>query len=135
MTEEQIVLVRESFAKVAPIAEAAAAVFYDRLFALNPSLRPLFKGDMEEQGRKLMDIIGTAVDNLDRLEKIIPAVRDLGHRHRSYGVGDADYETVGSALIWTLEDGLGNAFTPAVRDAWIACYGTLAGEMKGASGG
>ena len=135
MTPEQQTLVRGSFAKVAPIAAQAAAMFYDRLFALDPALRPLFKGDMTEQGQKLMAMIGTAVANLHRLGDIVPAVRDLGKRHGGYGVKDADYDTVAGALLWTLEQGLGADFTPATRDAWVACYGVLAGEMKTAAAG
>jgi hemoglobin-like flavoprotein len=129
MTPENQRLVRGSFAKVAPIAPAAAAMFYDRLFALDPSLRPLFKGDMQEQGRKLMAMIGTAVANLDRLETILPAVQDLGRRHATYGVQPAHYDTVATALLWTLEQGLGPDFTPATRDAWVEAYTTLAGVM------
>src|SRR5580658_6632272 len=102
MTSETQTLVRDSFAKVAPIAPQAAALFYDRLFALDPSLKPLFKGDMTEQGRLLMAMIGTAVANLNRLETIVPAVQELGRRHATYGVQPAHYDTVGSALLWTL---------------------------------
>jgi hemoglobin-like flavoprotein len=133
MTPEQQTLVRDSFAKVAPIAPAAAAMFYDRLFVLDPALRPLFKGDMTEQGRKLMAMIGTAVANLHRLGDIIPAVRDLGRRHAGYGVKMSHYDTVANALLWTLEQGLGADFTPATRDAWAACYGAITGEMKAAA--
>jgi hemoglobin-like flavoprotein len=135
MTPEQITLVRDSFAKVAPIAPAAATMFYDRLFVLNPALRPLFKGDMAEQGRKLMAMIGTAVANLDRLGEILPAVQALGRRHAAYGVSPGDYDTVASALLWTLEQGLGADFTPAARDAWTSCYVVLAGEMQAAAAG
>jgi hemoglobin-like flavoprotein len=135
MTPEQISLVRDSFAKVAPIAPAAAAMFYVRLFELYPALRPLFKGDMPEQGRKLMAMIGTAVANLHRLDDIVPAVRDLGRRHGGYGVKSDDYDTVATALLWTLEQGLGADFTPATRDAWTTCYVVLAGEMKAAAAG
>jgi len=112
MTPENQALVRDSFAKVVPIAPQAAALFYDRLFVLDPSLKLLFKGDMIEQGRLLMAMIGTAVDNLDKLETIVPAVQDLGRRHATYGVQSAHYDTVASALLWTLGQGLGNAFTP-----------------------
>jgi hemoglobin-like flavoprotein len=133
MTPEQKTLVRDSFAKVTPIAPAAAAMFYDRLFVLDPSLRPLFKGDMKEQGRKLIAMIVTAVANLDRLDAIVPAVRDLGRRHAGYGVKPSDYDTVATALLWTLEQGLGDAFTPATREAWTVCYGILSGEMKAAA--
>ena len=130
MTPESQRLVRASFAKVAPIAPTAAAMFYDRLFTLNPALRPLFKGDMQEQGRKLMSMIGTAVANLHRLDSIVPAVRDLGQRHAGYGVTAADYDTVATALLWTLEQGLGDDFTPATRQAWIECYTVLASTMQ-----
>lgn len=133
MTPEQQALVRASFDKVVPIAPQAAAMFYDRLFSLDPSLRPLFKGDMTRQGRLLMDMIGTAVANVDRLDSITPAVRDLGRRHAGYEVKDADYDAVAGALLWTLEQGLGSDFTPATRDAWVACYMVLAGEMRAAA--
>jgi hemoglobin-like flavoprotein len=133
MTPEQQTLVRESFARVAPIAPAAAAMFYERLFVLDPSLRSLFKDDMEEQGRKLMLMIGTAVANLHQIGNIVPAVRDLGRRHAGYGVKDAHYDTVATALLWTLEQGLGPNFTQATRDAWAEAYGVLAGEMKAAA--
>ena len=133
MTPEQQKLVRDSFAKVAPIAPAAAGMFYDRLFVLDPTLRSLFKGDMTEQGRKLMAMIGTAVANLHRLGDILPAVRDLGQRHAGYGVKISHYDTVANALLWTLEQGLGPDFTPATRDAWAACYGAITSEMKAAA--
>src|SRR3978361_1919263 len=114
MTPENQTLVRESFAKVVPIAPQAAALFYDRLFSLDPSLRPLFKGDMNEQGRKLMAMIGTAVANLGQLDRIVPAVQGLGRKHVTYGVRPDHYDTVGAALLWTLGQGLGDAFTPPV---------------------
>jgi hemoglobin-like flavoprotein len=133
MTEEQQALVRDSFASVAPDAEAVAAAFYARLFELDPGLRPLFKADMAAQVRKLMAMIGTAVANLGNLGEIIPAVQRLGERHQRYGVKDADYDTVGSALLWTLQQGLGEAFTPATREAWTTAYVTLAGVMKQAA--
>lgn len=134
MTPDNQALVRESFAKVVPIAPAAAAMFYDRLFALDPSLRPLFKGDMNEQGRKLMAMIGTAVANLGRLDTILPAVQDLGRRHAGYGVPKASYDAVAAALLWTLEQGLGADFTLATRAAWTEAYTILAGVMKDAAG-
>jgi hemoglobin-like flavoprotein len=130
MTPESQRLVRESFSKVAPISSTAASLFYDRLFTLDPTLRPLFKGDMQEQGRKLMTMIGTAVANLHRLDNIVPAVRDLGQRHAGYGVTAAHYDTVAAALLWTLEQGLGDDFTPQTRQAWIECYTILAGTMQ-----
>ena len=133
MSPEDQALVRESFAKVVPIAPQAAALFYDRLFVLDPSLRPLFKGDMAEQGRKLMAMIGTAVANLDKLETIVPAVQALGRRHATYGVQPRYYETVGSALLWTLGQGLGEGFTPQVETAWTQAYTVLATVMKDAA--
>ncbi len=133
MTPDQKHLVRDSFAKVAPIAPTAAELFYGRLFELDPGLRPLFKGDMKEQGRKLMAMIATAVAGLDKLDTIVPAVRALGARHAGYGVIDAHYDTVAAALLWTLEQGLGPDFTPATKDAWVACYTLLAGQMKEAA--
>jgi hemoglobin-like flavoprotein len=133
MTPEAQTLVKESFAKVVPIAPQAAALFYDRLFTLDPSLKPLFKGDMKEQGRKLMAMIGTAVANLDKLDTIVPAVQDLGRRHAGYGVPASSYDTVGTALLWTLGQGLGDAFTPQVEAAWTEAYTILATVMKDAA--
>lgn len=133
MTPENQVLVRESFAKVVPIAPQAAALFYGRLFVLDPTLKPLFKGDMNDQGRKLMAMIGTAVANLDSLQAIIPTVQDLGRRHRSYGVQPAHYDTVSAALLWALGQGLGDAFTPPVEAAWTEAYTILATVMKDAA--
>ncbi len=133
MTPENQALVRDSFAKIVPIAPQAAALFYDRLFVLDPALKPLFKGDMVEQGRKLMAMIGTAVGNLDKLETIVPAVQALGRRHATYGVQPAHYDTVASALLWTLGQGLGDAFTPPVEAAWTEAYTVLANVMKDAA--
>ncbi len=133
MTPEQKQLVRDSFAKLGPIADDAAALFYQRLFTLDPKLRALFTHDLKEQGRKLMSMIATAVAQLDKVEALVPVLRELGKRHVGYGVRDSDYDTVATALLWTLEKGLGADFTPAVKDAWTACYGVLAGEMKAAT--
>jgi hemoglobin-like flavoprotein len=135
MTPEDKKLVQDSFAKVAPIAEQAAALFYQNLFAKDPSLKPLFKGDMAEQGKKLMKMIATAVNGLDQLDAIVPAVQDLGRRHVAYGVKPQHYDTVGAALIQTLAQGLGAAFTPEVKDAWTTVYGVLADTMKAAAYG
>ncbi len=133
MTPHQKKLVQESFKLVAPIAATAAKLFYQKLFELNPRLRPLFKGDMEEQGKKLMQMLATAVNGLDRLEDIVPAVQDLGVRHAGYGVKDKDYDTVGEALLWTLQQGLNDKFTPEVKAAWIEVYGVLSSTMKNAA--
>ena len=129
MTPEQKELVRVSFVQVKPIADQAAGLFYDRLFVLDLSLRALFPADLTAQRRNLMQMIAVAVAGLDRLGEIVPAVQALGQRHRQYGVPDSSYATVGDALIWTLEQGLGSAFTPATRDAWIAVYTLLAETM------
>lgn len=133
MTSEQKVLVQSTFAKVAPIADTAAAMFYARLFELDPSLRPLFTTDLTEQGRKLMQMLAVAVNGLDRLDELVPAVRQLGIRHARYGVKDQHYDIVAEALLWTLERGLGSDFTPAVKDAWTTVYGVLAATMKEAA--
>jgi hemoglobin-like flavoprotein len=132
MTPEQKMLVRTSFAQVVPIAEPAAAMFYARLFELDPSLRRLFHGDMQEQGRKLMDMLRVAVASLDRLDNVLPALERLGARHAGYGVQPSHYATVGAALLWTLEQGLGSAFTPDVRAAWTVLYTLVADVMQGA---
>ena len=130
MTPQQIALVRSSFADVSPIADSAAKLFYSRLFELDPSLRPLFRNSLDAQGSKLMNMIAGAVCLLDQPEKLMPVVRNLGRRHTGYGVEGRHYETVGAALLWTLEKGLGAAFTPEVENAWIAVYGVLADNMK-----
>jgi hemoglobin-like flavoprotein len=133
VTNTQKVLVQESFAAVVPIADDAAVLFYRRLFELDPSLQRMFRGDMTEQRRKLMQMLTAAVKGLDRLDQLVPVVEELGRRHVGYGVADAHYDTVGAALLWTLEKGLGNAFTSETKDAWIAVYGLLAGTMKNAA--
>ena len=130
MTKEQVLLVQQTFAKVAPIADQAAALFYKRLFEMDPSAKALFKIDMTEQGRKLMQMIGTAVPGLGNPETIRQAVADLGVRHVSYGVTEAQYDTVGAALLWTLDQGLGPAFTKDVEEAWTEAYTLLATIMK-----
>src|SRR5215204_3796856 len=133
LTLAQKQLVQESFAVIAPIAGDAATLFYRRLFELEPSLQRMFRGDMAEQRRKLMQMLTAAVKGLDRLDQLVPVVEDLGRRHAGYGVADAHYDTVGAALLWTLEKGLGDGFTPDVNDAWVAVYGLLAGTMKDAA--
>src|SRR5262249_833203 len=126
----QKALVQTSFAQVQPIADEAAAMFYRRLFELDPQLRSLCNPDMGEQRRKLMDMLGLAVKGLDRPEALLPAIATLGRRHAGYGVKEQDYETVGEALLWTLEQGLGPSFTPDVREAWTAFYGFVAETMR-----
>jgi hemoglobin-like flavoprotein len=130
MTPKQIALVQDSWKQVLPVADSAAALFYSRLFTLDPSVRALFKGDMKEQGRKVMTMITFAVNSLTRLESIVPGVQALGRRHAGYGVEDRHYAVVESALIWTLKEGLGSVFTKEVEDAWRTAYGVLASTMK-----
>jgi len=129
MTPAQDALVRTSFAKIVPFADTAATIFYDELFALDPPLRRLFKDDMTEQRQKLMQMLSIAVAHLGDLGAIAPAVRALGQRHIGYGVTPTDYQTVGTALITTLEKGLGDDFTPDVRAAWEACIAAIATQM------
>ena len=131
MTPIQVDLVQTSFAKVAPIADTAAALFYGRLFEIAPELKPLFHGDMAEQGRKLMMTLGVVVNGLKNMDAILPAAKALAIRHVGYGVKAADYAPVGEALIWTLDKGLGPDFTAEVKNAWLAAYGALSGVMIG----
>jgi len=133
MTPNQVAAVQKSFSAVLPIANQAGIMFYERLFAIDPRLRTLFSGDIAAQSEKLMQMIGTAVYGLYQPETIIPTIRALGMRHAGYGVSDTDYETVGAALLWTLEQGLGPAFTPEVAEAWSAAYTMLADTMKTAA--
>jgi hemoglobin-like flavoprotein len=130
MTPQQIDLVQQSFADVKPIAGAAAELFYTRLFMLDPSLRPMFKGELHKQGQMLMSMIGSAVAGLRNLETLAPVVRQLGARHVRYGVRTEHYATVGTALLWTLEKGLGPKFTPEVREAWAGAYELLSDVMQ-----
>lgn len=133
MTPRDIELVQSSFAKVAPIAETAAELFYARLFELDPSVKPLFKTDLKEQGKRLMSMIATAVNGLNDVESLVPAVQDMGRRHIKYGVTRAQYGTVGQALLDTLAKGLGDDFTPEVKNAWTVIYGVLSTTMIAAS--
>ncbi len=130
MTNEQIHLVKASFERILPEAEAVAGLFYERLFELDPNLLPLFKGEMKEQGRKLMQMIGLAVKSLDRIDELIPAVQSLGARHAGYGIKNQHYETVAAALLWTLEKGLGADFTERTKEAWVTVYTLLANIMQ-----
>ena len=126
ITEHQKSLVQDSFKKVVPIAEAAAEIFYGRLFELDPSLKALFRHDMKEQGRILMQTLSVVVNGLNQLDTIVPAVENLGRRHVQYGVQPQHYETVGAALLWTLAQGLGADFTADVESAWTAAYMLIA---------
>ena len=132
MTPYQISLVQKSWRQVLPISDTAAAMFYQELFRLDPGIKPLFKGDMTEQGRKLVEMISTAVNGLPQLSAIVPAVQELGRRHARYGVRPQHYDTVGAALLSTLRRGLGDAFTPEVKEAWTETYTVLSRTMKDA---
>jgi len=129
MTPDQIKLVQDSFAKVAPISEKASELFYGRLFETAPQVRALFPDDMTEQRKKLMATLAIVVNGLTNLDAILPAASALAKRHVSYGAEPAHYPVVGSALLWTLEQGLGPSWTPEVAAAWTAAYGTLSGFM------
>lgn len=130
MTPDQIRHVQSSFALVEPIAGEAATLFYANLFDADASLRPLFRGDITAQGAKLMQMIGAAVRLLDRPQALLPVLRQLGARHAGYGVQAAHYDTVGGALLRTLRQGLGEAFTPEVEASWTALYGVVAQTMQ-----
>jgi hemoglobin-like flavoprotein len=129
MTPKQVAQVQQSFAMVAPVADEAAALFYGRLFEIAPQLRPLFRGDMAEQGRKLMATLAVVVNGLTRLEAILPAASALARRHVDYGVRPDHYRPVGLALLWTLERSLGSQWTPDLAAAWTAAYTTLSDYM------
>lgn len=134
MTPEQKRILRETWALVTPIADTAARLFYDRLFEIDPSTRPLFQDtDMAAQREKLMATLAGVVDNLDDLEALVPAIEDLGRRHVNYRVSDAQYDSVGQALLWTLAQGLGTAWTAEAEAAWTDAYTTIAGIMRKAA--
>lgn len=133
MQQHTITLVQDSWQKVAAIAPQAAELFYQNLFTADPSLKPLFKGDMPEQGKKLMQMIGAAVGKLHDLPVLVPILQGLGKRHAGYGVEDSHYQTVGSALLQTLAQGLGSDFTEEVKQAWTAVYTVMAEVMVAAA--
>jgi hemoglobin-like flavoprotein len=131
MYASDVALVQSTWEQVLPIADTAAQLFYGRLFELDPSLRGMFAHtDMAEQRKKLMQIITVAVRGLERLDELLPAIEAMGRRHSGYGVTDDHYNTVAAALLWTLEQGLGSAFTPQVRSAWTETYTVLAAVMQ-----
>src|SRR6201992_2416945 len=129
MTPDQVKLVQQSFAKVAPISEAAAVLFYDRLFEIAPQVKALFPSDMTEQRRKLMSTLAICVTCLSDLPSILPAASALATRHVAYGAKAEHYPVVGSALLWTLEQGLGADWTPELAEAWTVAYTTLSTFM------
>ena len=129
MTPEQVTLVQQSFGRGAPIADQAAVMFYDRLFEVAPQVKAMFPADMTEQRKKLMATLAVVVNGLSNLESILPAAAALAQRHVAYGAKAEHYPVVGSALLWTLEKGLGDGWTPDIASAWTAAYGTLSGFM------
>jgi nitric oxide dioxygenase len=131
MTPDQIKAIQESFTKVIPISEQAAALFYGRLFEIAPAVKPLFRGDIKEQGRKLMATLAVVVNGLSNLPAVLPAASALAKRHVAYGVKAADYKPVGAALLWTLERGLGEQWTPELAAAWGSAYTVLSDFMIG----
>ena len=133
MTPRQIRTVQSTWVKILLLKDRAPQLFYEKLFETDPSLRELFRGDMRQQSAKLMQVMDAAVNGLSRLERIVRLIQELGIRHVDYGVKDADYKTVGAALIRTLQQGLGDGFTPAVRDSWFSCCALVSAEMKGAT--
>lgn len=135
MTPEQITLIQSSWAKVVPIQETAAELFYNKLFELDPTVKPLFKGDMKEQGRKLMMSLNVVVNGITNLGALVASIQEMGKRHVAYGVEAKHYDTVGTAILWTLEQGLGADFTPETKAAWTEAYITLATVMKEAAYG
>lgn len=133
MTPQQVTLVQDSFAKVRPIADTAADLFYGRLFEIAPGVRAMFPEDMREQKKKLMAMLGLAVTNLHKPDTVVPALQTLGRQHIAFGTQAAHYAPVGEALLWTLEQGLGPDFTPEVREAWTETYGLVARVMQDAA--
>jgi hemoglobin-like flavoprotein len=134
MSPEQKNLVKSTWAMVVPIADTAAGLFYDRLFAIDTSTRAMFTStNMAEQKKKLMQALAFVIGGLDKVEQLVPTIQTLGRNHVRYGVTDTHYDSVGAALLWTLEQGLKDAWTPAVKDAWVAAYTLVAGVMKDAA--
>lgn len=129
MTPEQTALIQGTWARLVNSGEDAAALFYERLFALDPSLRGQFRGDIASQGKKLVDMMQSIVGGLDHFEQLLPAARELGRRHHYYGVRDEDYGPVGEAMLWMLAEALGDGYTPEADRAWRELYALLAAAM------
>ena len=133
MTPQQIALVQNTFDKIIPISTEVAKLFYQRLFELDPKLKSLFKGDIDAQGKKLMEALGNAICGLNNIDKVVVILEELGARHVTYGVKAEHYDTAGKALIWTLKQGLDNLFTKDVEIAWLEAYRLLSSVMKSAA--
>ena len=130
MTPQEITLVKTTWSQVVPIKTKAAELFYGKLFELDPSVKPLFTDNIAEQGKKLMMAINTVVNSLDRIDTMVPIIHDMGRRHAGYGVKSGHYDTVGAALLWTLDTGLGPAFTPEAKAAWTSTYTLLCNVVR-----
>lgn len=135
MTPEQVQIIKLTFAQAMRDKDEVGRIFYDRLFTIAPEVKPLFKGDIAAQSRKLMDTLALAVGMLQDMPTLIISLEGLARRHVVYGVKDEHYDKVGAALLWTLEQGLGDAFTPQARDAWAALYAAVAKIMRDAARG
>ena len=135
MTPEQVTVIQQSFSKVAPISEAAAVMFYDRLFEVAPSVRAMFPQDMTEQRKKLMGMLAAVVGGLSNLQSILPAASALARRHVAYGARAEHYPVVGATLLWTMEKGVGEAWTPELATAWSEAYGVLSSYMVSEASG
>lgn len=133
MDPKHVILVKNTWAIVVPNTDKAAKILYDKVFELDPPLRALFTGDMTKQGRKIMSMIDSVVNSLDRHNAVFPAVEELGRQHLKYGVKDKDYNTLRTALLWTLETLLGNEFIPEIKEAWTIVYNQLIHAMKNAA--
>ena len=133
MNAEQVKLLRDTFKAIEPMAQETGDMLYNKLFEIDPSLQPLFKGDLKTQARMVITAIGLAVSGLGKPEDLQDQVKSLGTRHVNYGVQPRDINTFGAALIWALEQSLGPAFTPEVKEAWIAAYGVLSVAMRRAT--
>ncbi len=130
MTPKQIEIIRETWQKVVPIGDVATELFYSRLFEIDPSVRPLFsKADLPLQRRKLLQALNAVIESIENLETVVPTLQDLGRRHVGYGVKDAQYDSVGGALLWTLEKGLGEAWSEEAAEAWASAYALIANTM------
>ncbi|WP_108879528.1 globin domain-containing protein [Anderseniella sp. Alg231-50] len=131
MNKSEIELIRETWAQVVPIADAAAQLFYQRLFEIDPDAKSLFANtDMSAQNEKLVDTLSLVVGKADQLDTIVPVLQELGRKHLTYGVEDRHYDSVGSALLWTLGQGLGEGFTDQARAAWTVAYALVSGPMR-----
>lgn len=130
LTQRQVQLVQHSFSLVEPISEQATDIFYDSLFKIDPSLKPLFRNNMKVQGRKLISMLKAAVEGLDDLDALVPALKQLAQRHNAYGTKKSHFTPVGNALLYTLKTGLGSEYTDEVRHAWISVIHVVSDTMK-----